>query len=551
MGNTASNGNSSGLSIQLNPPTQSSAQGGYVAGSKLSGTIYAQTQEDSVGEVGLELFITGKEDVKVQYQQTVSNGDTTTTVTRYSYSKSDIVRLAVPIIGAGASISAGQYACPFEVDLPAHLPSSMYIASGGGYARIVYKVKVEVKGKWRNPKLEQEIAIVAKPPSSDPVPHSVEPTTTSVRLCCCIPRGDITFGAHVDDTRVGEGEEINVKFACKNESSAEIEYAQAEVKQHIKWHSGGHSEHSKHTIAQRNFQLDHGMAKRSKEELAQIKDLNSNNAVGIARGEKYDLYKEILETVNEGTNQVSLLIPHVAVNSYSGSLITVSHKLDVFIKTPCCSSNPKSKINLLVVSPDSVAADGGNDVMEPSAPSLPSGWDPAAVNTSDVVSGSSGNAVYGGDVATGENEDDIAVSPFNLPEDLGGPTVVSLPVLIKELNMALSVRSTIEEKLQDSNWKPLFSDLQPADFVAVVMAAKMEFDQTDLALLVAPAIANFTCEYVVAILRSVSEWLRIQFVQKLIPLCSDLNTNSSLILNEMSDWEKVSTERDFANALQA
>ena len=79
----------------------------------------------------------------------------------------------------------------------------------------------------------------------------------------------------------------------------------------------------------------------------------------------------------------------------------------------------------------------------------------------------------------------------------------------------------------------------------------MEFDQTDLALLVAPAIENFTCVYVVAILRSVSEWLRIQFVQKLIPLCSDLKTNSSLILDEMSDWEKVSTERDFANALQA
>ena len=101
-------------------------------------------------------------------------------------------------------------------------------------------------------------------------------------------------------------------------------------------------------------------------------------------------------------------------------------------------------------------------------------------------------------------------------------------------------------------YKPLFSDLQPAYFVAVVKAAKMEFDQTDLALLVAPAIENFTCAYVVAILRSgVPGWLRIQFVQKLIPLCSDLKTNSSLILDEMSDWEKVSTERDFANALQA
>jgi hypothetical protein len=109
-----------------------------------------------------------------------------------------------------------------------------------------------------------------------------------------------------------------------------------------------------------------------------------------------------------------------------------------------------------MISPQSVAAGkvDGDDVVEPSAPSLPSGWNPAAVNTSDVVSGLSGNAVYGGDVAiTGAgNEDDFVVSPFNLPEqDLGGPTVVSLPVLIKELNMALSVLTTIEKKSQDSN----------------------------------------------------------------------------------------------------
>jgi hypothetical protein len=135
----------------------------------------------------------------------------------------------------------------------------------------------------------------------------------------------------------------------------------------------------------------------------------------------------------------------------------VAYKLDIFIQTTgWCSSIPRSEINLLMISPQSVAAGkvDGDDVVEPSAPSLPSGWDPAAVNTSDVVSGSSGNAVYGGDVAiTGAgNEDDFVVSPFNLSEqDLGGPTVVSLPVLIKELNMALSVLTTIEKKSQDSN----------------------------------------------------------------------------------------------------
>jgi hypothetical protein len=172
------NSSSGGLSIHLNPSEGSAGAGSYIAGSKLSGTVYAQTTEGITGEtkgtgkasVGLELHLIGKEAVKVRYQETVQNGETSSTVTRYSYSKSDIVRLSIPLVGENSSLDAGQYAYHFELQIPEHLPSSMAFDAHGGYCNIVYKVKVQTTGKGRKAEEEAPLSIVAKPPSSAMVP---------------------------------------------------------------------------------------------------------------------------------------------------------------------------------------------------------------------------------------------------------------------------------------------------------------------------------------------------------------------------------------------
>ena len=66
--------------------------------------------------------------------------------------------------------------------------------------------------------------------------------------------------------------------------------------------------------------------------------------------------------------------------------------------------------------------------------------------------------------------------------------------------------------------------------------------------MVAPLVENFTCEYVVALLKVVPNYLRTQIVSKLLPFCVDLDSNSGLILDELTSWEKVSIERDFEKA---
>jgi len=543
MGNSSSNN----LVLNLNE------SGHITAGSTLSGTVCAVVPPGAnAASIGLSLFLIGKEDVKVRYtEQHRDHEGNSKSVTRYSYAKRDIVRMVIPILSSGSSspFQAGQYAVPFQVQIPDHLPSSMNHHGDGGYCSIVYKLKAEIKGGWSNPKREVPLTIVAKPPHSAPVPNLVAPVSTDIKLMCCIPRGTITIAANVDDTRVGLGETLNVDFGCKNEAVVEIQFVKAKVYQKVRWSSEHHHSQSNMSIAENNFNLTGAMRALSKSALGQVQEEVEN---GIrSRGVTDDMYREILAAVRDGSNKVTLHVPFTACPTYLGSLITVEHRLEILAKTPCGSTDPKIKVPLQIVTPDATHSDPSAPSMGtmPSAPPLPDGWNSGNYTTLESNSGGGGTTSYGGDVVSGEEE--IVIDSFDLPSNLGGPSDYSFSSLLKEIQSSISVKSKLEEMINDSNWTNLLSSLQPQDVVAILKKVTMEFDQADVAVLVASVVTNFGCAYVVAILGSVSDWMRIQFVQKMIPLCADLRQNKSLILNELTDWERVSTEHDFEVALKS
>jgi hypothetical protein len=546
MGNAASG--SSGLTVSVDPPQGEKIS--YLAGSKLTGTVYATTTGDEKKSDSdrLQVFLIGKEDVCVRYTTTHSNGNNgTTTQTHYAYAKRDIVRVSIPLIGVGTSVNPGNHAYPFEVQLPDHIPTSMMHTGDGGHCNIVYKIKVEVSGKWRNHNIETPIVVLARPPDSSPVPNFVEPTTQAITMCCCIPRGNITFGASIDDTRVGRGEVMSVNFGCKNEASTEIEYVEAYINEKIGWSAHGHSSKTKHKIVERRFNETDDMQKRSKEQMRQLKeDLDSEIR---SRGLKDELYREILAAVQEGNNKATIEIPFTANHTYMGSCMSVSHTLTIKVKTASMSSNPERKMPIQIVTEVSAANGMTGDYAAPSAP-LPEGWNSSNTTVSPLQGGMTANTVFGGGVTSGDNDIDVTYDP--MMENLGGPVTPSLQALLKEVEMSISAKSTIEGRIADPSWKnAVFAQLQPNDLVMIVKKVTMEFDQTDVAVLIAPAVSNFTCAYIVALVRSVSDWMRTQFVQKLLQFCTDLQTNSGLILAELSDWERISTERDFEQALKS
>lgn len=123
---------------------------------------------------------------------TDSNGNTHTN-RHYAYSKRDIIRAVIPLTVAGSNVHAGSYEIPFQYKLPDDLPGSFYHSYRGGHCSVRYKIKLQFKG---NASKELLLQIRSKPYAGPPLPHLVQPVTSPVSICCCIPTGSVTVAAN-------------------------------------------------------------------------------------------------------------------------------------------------------------------------------------------------------------------------------------------------------------------------------------------------------------------------------------------------------------------
>ena len=144
----------------------------------------------------------------------------------------------------------------------------------------------------------------------------------------------------------------------------------------------------------------------------------------------------------------------------------------------------------------------------PSTP--PAGWVPDKVAADPVVVP---NVHYVFLIApVQQSEEDI---------DLGGghepsvpittvPNVApSLNVLKQELQVSTSASSSVKYRIQeDENWKDqVFSTLRVHEFVSIIRVITIEFDQAEVAAMIAPVINDLTFQYIVTVIRSISEWM--------------------------------------------
>eukprot|EP00804_Cyclotella_cryptica_P008039 CCRYP_004546-RA/>CCRYP_004546-RA protein AED:0.02 eAED:0.02 QI:75/1/1/1/1/1/2/200/557 len=534
------------------------------AGSPLSGSVLVTVPENihkSSGDllIGSSLLFIGKEDVKVQYTTSESDGNNgTRSVTHYDYCKRDIVRAIIPLTltrNSSNTVNTGSYSIPFQYKIPEDLPSSFYHASHGGHCSIRYKLKLQCKG---NDSSELPLQIVSKPYTGPPLPHLVQPVTSPVLLCCCVPKGSITVAANVSNTRIAPGKQIAVDLGAKNESSSQVNVISAVIHQRIHWKANSHSSCANEKITSTMFRVTEDMRSKNKEAMREIQQQKSRGAGGGgARGPSSDdVYREILNAVRDGVNQVTLTIPEGAKHSYMGNLVTITHRLCIKAKTPSCVTDPEINVPLQIVSgmisPGSTPPIYASATPMPTANVYPDGWNPNNVTTIPVVQASYvGPVSYGGNEVTSHQEIMNSANVVPTAPPLPKPTEYNFPNLLKELDSCLSIKFKLEELLTDPHWKSVLSSIQPQEFITLLQKTMMDFDKLDIAQLLCPLIHNFTCSYSVAILRSVSNWMRIQFVQAMLPYIVDLKTNKNVLVMELSDWERISTENDFERALSS
>jgi hypothetical protein len=434
----------------------------------------------------------------------------------------------------------------------------------GGYCKIVYRIKAEIIGSWfGGHKQEYELPVLGMPMPFTPVPYSLQPFTTKLKYFWCFDRKPITLGVAVDDTRVTRGEQLHVSFSCKNQSSVEIEYISAIIRERTWWKASGHHTSSTSPLVSQNFQKSDNMLQLSKSDLSSVNGRNNDDST--TKTNKIDsIVREIYNDIQNNENVVSLFIPHEAKHSYVGKFCGVEHSLTITMKTSGGVNNPEVTIPLQIgttsegpnLSPTSSSSSSSSSYWNPlqEIPTAPPSPTPLSLTPpvnweADVISppviAPFSNLVYIG--ALHENEENI-----DLNHEPSSPVIAShivkpsIKSLINELKVSVSASSTIKERIHDSNWiDQIFSTMTPRQFVSIVTSVTIKFDQAEVASIISSVINNFTCESIVLMIRSVPDWMRVTMVQRLIPHAKDLNANAEQILVELSAWEKLSTERDF------
>jgi len=567
MGNSPSSSNGT-LSIVLDSPQTPNSN--FLAGKTLSGSVYAKATSN-IRAVRVEAYITGKERTRVRYTETTtdSNGNSRRH-TRYRNAERSICRMSVNL-GQVENVQAGaQHRFPFRIELPHDLPSSMHMERNGGYSRIDYKFKAHVGGHY---KVEQLFNVMSAPLSMQPVANLVPPIVRDVRSCGCFRMGTITFGARVANTRIGRGETAIVDFACKNQSRQKIISVVVEIKEDVRWNAGHHREYAEKILATKTFKRTERWGEMSKEEVkAQVESWRNNT--DTHRDRKQQALQMIHKAIFDGENRAMLNVPTSACQTYQGTLVKVNHRMKIKVNFdgtcidhpkihvpiylgtptsyggPIASPQPSIPVALAVATPSAPAMG-----VEPSAPPLSFEAEPsappvewaAAVTSAPVVVGQAA-AVVGGNATDYDGEGGAVQASAFLPV---AEVVPSLGNLINEIKFALSPSDTVRKRLNDKKWAPVFSAMTPIEYSSAIKAVAIEFDQPDIAALIAPSVngGNFTHKYVIAAIRVVPDWLRPPTISKLLPLCKDLHVNVGKIKAELTDWEKVCTERDFEQAM--
>lgn len=325
MGNQSST--SGRLEIVLDPPPSGDpvdrlgrvleGQGAYLAGSTLSGSVFAEASVQSSAQIRLAAFVDGREKSKVRYR--THNHDGTST-THYARAERELLRIDIDFGTRREGVEAGgKYRFPFQVQLPPDLPSSMFCqGEGSSYAKVHYMIKCSGAQ-------EKEFRIVSTPVPAAPIPHLAKPISTRIYSMCCFDSGLVVMGAKVANTRLGVGESGVIDFAAKNQSTRGILKAEVTVKEYVFWKAGHRSNQNDRVVSYGVFQPTARWKEMEKDQL-KVQQSRSKKRTDSFRNEQNALYQTIHRAINDAENRTFFKINPNASRSFEGQLIKVWHR---------------------------------------------------------------------------------------------------------------------------------------------------------------------------------------------------------------------------------
>lgn len=461
-------------------------------------------------------------------------------------------------------LKSGKYEFPFSIDLPPSLPSSVQLfKSSSSWCEVKYALRAIIVGvqAGKNTVSQRIIHVQSAPLPSLLYPAMIEPVTKQIKNTMGMSKGSITFGARVTNTHIGRDEDLELRLACRNDATVDVDRVQAKVKEIVEWR--GESVVENILVCPNIVPGAEGLGKKSKTELKEKK------RAGV-EDNYLDIFGEITSsaTASDG-NSIRLKMPTNSRDTFKGQVVNVKHLLVIKIKTKWGVDDPKIEIPLKVGSravdeaheptvrlPPPVplpppSGDGDNEALPNPVPvAVPIGWSGAEQSLRIIAPPES--VVMGGAVVNSSDSgglgslEPLAAVPLPVP-----PPRPTLENLLAEMVSSVNDYDIISAKLEDTEWKEVFSSLSPENFGSIIVHVNQDFEEPRVAALVAPAIGTaFSCNHCAAAVKSCAAWNRIAVVQTLLPFCSDLSSGGrDTIELELTPWEQIVTKADFERSL--
>ncbi len=335
-------------------------QQGVSAGDYLTGKIYMEVMKPGFKCEFLYAQISAQEKTCVHY--TTSSGSGKNRKTHHHYIRQRRIVMNTEILleqfDPGSTVPVGRYEYPVKMQIPMNAPSTIpRVTYNGNWAELTYSIRgfCKQKGKLWDSTVDSSkefLCQAAQEEGAKSYQLIMPPHSQTVNFCCCFSQGSMTLGGFVGDSIMKRGSSIDIRFALKNNSTAEITTVEAGVHQTISWSARSYHRSYPSVVGQISIdpkEIENTQNHANKQDMRKNQDGFSDEKM---------VYDELYN--QKGGSQVSINLERNGASTYYGSLLSVSHEAGVRIMTGCCIDNPACGVQVRVVGPSSKETYGTN-----------------------------------------------------------------------------------------------------------------------------------------------------------------------------------------------
>lgn len=258
-------------------------------------------------------------------------------------------------------IIAGTYKFPFEVELPAVLPSS---SSFNPYTRTQHPTSKTLTGKKPGFRIQYKMFVILKTESnvgseirtspqhlwivsapktsihSEPIPSMILPLPNQTSKGFW-SQGSVLTAAYLEDSIVSRSDDhINLHIACRNNSRSEINRVQLCLVENLRWGTVASNGELNDTILQEESNLslfginDIKLPSLEKNGVSFLQSM-TQTILGTKDKQERMLLQSIHADLKSDQSKLSITLPlqTLSHDSYSGQLVQISHQIQVRFQT--------------------------------------------------------------------------------------------------------------------------------------------------------------------------------------------------------------------------